>query len=62
MLAELQVEVEECRKLALELKAHKTLAILDRFAADLARRARSMLALRHRDDSVPGGSSPRTLH
>jgi len=62
ILAELQVEVEECRNLALELKAHKTVAMLDKLAADLSRCARSMLARRHRDGSALGASSPRTLH
>jgi hypothetical protein len=62
ILAELQVEVEEYRSLARELKAYKTLARLDKLADDLARSARRMLALRHRDDSVVAGSSSRTLH
>jgi hypothetical protein len=62
MIAELQVEVEESRSLARELKAYKILARLDRLADDLARRARRMLALRHRGDGAVPGSSPRTLH
>jgi hypothetical protein len=62
VIAELQVEVEEYRSIARELKAWKTLASLDRLAADLARSARAMLARRHRDDSVVAGSSRRTLH
>jgi hypothetical protein len=62
MIAELQVEVEESRSLARELKAYKILARLDRLADVLARRARRMRALRHRADGVVAGSSPRTLH
>jgi hypothetical protein len=62
ILAVLQVEVEEYRSLALELKAYKTMARLDRLADDLARYARRMLALRDRDDGVVAGSSPRKLH
>jgi hypothetical protein len=62
ILAELQVEVEEYRSLARELKAYKTLARLDKLADDLARHARRMLALRHREDNVIAGSSPRKLH
>ena len=62
VIAELQVEVEEYRSLARELKAWKILARLDRLADDLARYARRMLALRHRADGVVAGSSPRTLH
>jgi hypothetical protein len=62
-LAELQVEVDDCRSLARELKAWKTLARLDQLADDLARYARRLLALRHRDGGVVAGSSPRkTLH
>jgi hypothetical protein len=62
VLAELQVEVEEYRSLARELKAYKTLARLDKLADDLARYARRMLALRDRDDSVVASPSPRKLH
>lgn len=62
ILAELQIEIEESRSLARELKADEILARLDRIADDLARRARTMLALRHRADGVVAGSSPRTLH
>jgi len=62
ILAELQVEVEEYRSLARELKAWKTLARLDKLADDLARHARRMLALRHREDRVVAGPSPRKLH
>jgi len=62
ILAELQVEVEESRSLARELKAYKILARLDWLADDLARCARRMLALRHRADGVVAGTSPRTLH
>jgi hypothetical protein len=62
ILAELQVEVEESRSRARELKAYKILARLDRLADDLARRAQRMLALRHRADGAVAGSSPRTLH
>jgi hypothetical protein len=62
ILAELQVEVDEYRSLARELKAYKTLARLDKLADDLARHARRMLALRHREDNVIAGSSPRKLH
>ncbi|MEA2881116.1 MAG: hypothetical protein QOH32_335 [Bradyrhizobium sp.] len=62
ILAEMQVEVEEYRTLARELKAWKTLARLDQLADDLARYARRLLALRHRDDAVVVGSSPRKLH
>ena len=62
VIAELQVEVEEYRSLARELKAWKILARLDKLADDLARYARRMLALRHRADGVVAGSSPGTLH
>jgi hypothetical protein len=62
IIAELQVEVEESRSLARELKADEILARLDQLADDLARRARRMLALRHRADGVAAGSSRRTLH
>jgi hypothetical protein len=62
MIAELQVELEEYRSLARELKAWKILARLDKLADDLARHARRMLALRHRGGGVVAGSSPRKLH
>ena len=62
VLAELQVEVDDCRSLARELKAYKTLSRLDKLADDLARYARRLLARRHRDDGVVAGSSPRKLH
>jgi hypothetical protein len=62
ILAHLQVEVEEYRSLARELKAWKTLARLDRLADDLARQARRMLALRHFGESVVAGSPPGKLH
>jgi hypothetical protein len=62
VLAELQVEVDDCRSLARDLKAYKTLARLDKLADDLARYARRTLALRHRDDGVVAGSSSRKLH
>jgi hypothetical protein len=62
IIAEMQVEVEEYRSLALELKAWNILARLDKIAADLARCARGMLVRRHREDSVVAGSSPRKLH
>jgi hypothetical protein len=62
VLAELQIEVDDFRSLAVELQDHKTLARLDQLADDLARCARRMLALRHRDDSVVAGASPRKLH
>jgi len=62
ILAELQVEVEEYRSLARELKAWKILARLDKLADDLARHGRRMLAVRHRGDSVVAGPSPRKLH
>jgi hypothetical protein len=62
ILAEMQVEVEEYRSLARELKAWKILARLDQLADDLARQALRVLALRHRDDGVVAGSSPRKLH
>lgn len=61
-IAGMQAEVEEYRGLARELKAWKILARLDKLADDLARYARRMLALRHRDDGVVAGSSPRKLH
>jgi len=61
-IAEMQVEVEEYRSLARELKAWKILARLDQLADDLARHGRRLLALRHRYDSVVACSSPRTLH
>ncbi|HEU0083083.1 MAG TPA: hypothetical protein VFQ87_09430 [Bradyrhizobium sp.] len=62
ILAEMQVEVEEYRTLARELKAWKILARLDKLADDLARQARWMLALRHREGGVVAGSPPRKLH
>jgi hypothetical protein len=61
ILAEIQVEVDEYRSLALELRDYETLARLDKVAADLARCAGRMLARRHRDDSVVAGSSRRRL-
>jgi hypothetical protein len=62
ILAELQVEVEEYRSLARDLKCWNILARLDELADDLARHARRMLALRHREDSVVAGRSARKLH
>jgi hypothetical protein len=61
-IAEMQVEVDEYRSLARELKAYKILARLDQLADDLARHARRVLALRHRDKRLIVASSPRTLH
>jgi hypothetical protein len=62
ILAELQVKVDDFRSLARELKDYETLARLDKLANDLARHARRMLALRHHNDGVMAGSSPRKLH
>ena len=62
VISEMQTEVEAYRSLARELKAYKILARLDKLADDLARQARTILALRHRGDGVVPGASPRTLH
>src|SRR3954462_14502673 len=62
VIAEMQIEVEEYRSLARELKAYKILARLDQLADDLARQALRVLALRHREGGVVAGSSPRKLH
>jgi hypothetical protein len=50
ILAEILHEVEECRRLAIELKDRETAARMNRLAEDLVKCARRMLALRCPDD------------
>jgi hypothetical protein len=59
MLAEMQHEVDECRRLALEIEDHEALAKLNRLADRLAQHAWS-LALRYRN-AIAAASSQRRL-